>query len=106
MNLRTAVFILIVSPAALAGDPEAGKSLYYETEFSRMQNGVMRDDLTCAECHSAADFTEPKREAKNYKRVHYWVNSCNHFFSAGWFPEEVDDVAAYLNQEYYRFPQE
>lgn len=106
MKTLALVTALSFAPFIYAADADNGEILYKETEFSRMQNGQMRDDFTCGECHTATDFTKPDRKADSYRAVHYWVDSCNNAMSVTWFPDEVDDVTAYMNREYYKFPAE
>lgn len=106
MKIKVLLLTLALSPLTFAADADVGKELYEDTEFSAKVNGEMRDDVTCSTCHSAADYTRADRNATDYKALHYWVDACNHRIDVGWFPEEVDDVTAYLNREYYKFPEE
>ena len=96
---------LLVSPLALAsGDPESGQDLYDNTEFTRSINGEMRDDVTCATCHQPSFYTRKDRLASSFKNLEQaWVQGCNDTMNVGWFPEEVTDVATYLNRKYYHF---
>jgi len=106
MKYKSLLLTLALSSVSFAGDVEFGKELYEDTMFSKAINGQMRDDVTCAECHTPGDFTKADRKADSYAKLHYWVDACNHAMSSGWFPEEVDDVTAYLNKEYYKFPEQ
>lgn len=109
MKIRDLVTLSVVvttfATAALAADPEEGRQLYENTEFSRVMNGEHRDDVTCADCHTPSFYTRKDRQADSYQRLHFWVNSCDNMLGVGWFPEEVDAVTAYLNREYYHYPQ-
>lgn len=106
MKTKVLLLTLTLSSVSFAADVEFGKELYLDTMFSKKINGEMRDDVTCSECHTPSDFTKADRKADSYAKLHYWVEACNQSMSSGWFPEEVDDVTAYLNNEYYKFPEE
>lgn len=106
MKTNALFLTLLLSPFVVAADADSGKELYDETEFEKKINGEMMSDATCSSCHVANDFTKADRKADSYAKLHYWVDACNQSMSSGWFPEEVDDVTAYLNREYYKFPAE
>jgi len=106
MKARVLLFTLALSPLAFAADAEIGKALYDETEFTFKVNGELREDVSCSTCHAASDYTRAERKATDYRALHYWVDACNHRMDVGWFPDEVDDVTAYLNREFYKFPEE
>ena len=38
-----------------------------------------------------------------YGNILDWVGACNLTMDAGWFPDEVEDVVAYLNREFYQY---
>ncbi len=100
MNYRHLfVAILITVPMiAAAGDPTNGKELYLF--------GDGGDSQACTACHDDSYFLNPSNvTAKSMAELKGWVQGCNQRFPQGWFPEEEDDVAAFLNREYYRFPQ-
>ncbi len=106
MKIPTLILTLALTPFAFAADADSGMELYEETEFEKEINGEMMNDATCSSCHVPSDFTKADRKAENYRGVHWWVNACNQAMNTAWFPEEVDDVTAYLNREYYKFPEE
>ena len=83
-------------PAPFAkGDAKAGKAL------------VERD---CVSCHAAKFANDPDRM---YTRADHRVNSpgkllaqvqaCNTNLGKGYFPEEEEHIAAYLNLQFYKF---
>jgi len=65
----------------------------------------------CQKCHLQGEKFDPNSinkegmlsQVKDKKGIHKWVESCDNFFNVGWFPEEVDKVAEYLNKSYYKF---
>lgn len=106
MKLGVMLATILFVPTVMAADADNGKELYDETYFEREMNGEMRDDVTCASCHAPSFYTREDRLAENYQNLEQaWVQGCNDMMNVGWFPDEVADVAAYLNREYYQFPQ-
>jgi hypothetical protein len=78
------------------GDPKTGQKLAAEKN--------------CDGCHirkfgGAADkiYTRPDRRASTPQKLAAQVSACNTNLNAGWFPEEEEHVAAFLNQQYYKF---
>ncbi len=77
------------------GDPQKGKLLL---------------DKSCLSCHAAkfggdgsSVYTRPNHIVKNPEQLMTRVTGCSVNTGTGWFPEEEADVAAYLNQKYYKF---
>ena len=61
-------------------------------------------ETRCHECHDRSVHARAKREARDYGQVRAWVERWNANLGLAWSAEELDDVAAYLNSTYYRFP--
>jgi hypothetical protein len=79
-----------------AGDPEAGKKL------------VEKD---CVSCHAAKYPDDPDRmytranhRVKTPAQLLSQVQVCNSNLGKGYFPEEEEHIAAYLNRSFYKFP--
>jgi mono/diheme cytochrome c family protein len=77
------------------GDPKQGKALV---------------DKSCVSCHASMYggdgskiYTRPDHKVKTPQQLAARVSGCNANTGAGWFPEEEAHVAAYLNQQYYKF---
>lgn len=77
------------------GDPKIGKGLH---------------DKTCVNCHKSmlggdgsAIYTRADRKVRTPQQLAAQVSACNANTGAGWFPEDEAHVAAYLNQQYYKF---
>ena len=70
-------------------DPERGRALY---------------ESRCMACHDQSVHGRPRRVASDFEAVRAWVARWNGSVAVGWGAEEIDDVAAYLNSTYYRFP--
>ena len=84
-----------------------------------VENGKQLHELKCASCH-ATDGSMPypklikrdieqrkvKRKIANYGSLNTQVQACATNLNIDWFPEDVANVAAYLNAEYYKFETE
>ncbi|HTP98824.1 MAG TPA: cytochrome c [Casimicrobiaceae bacterium] len=102
MNARLLLLSLLAPLPALAqqpapfvhGDADAGRVL------------VERD---CVVCHAqrydpaSAMYTRKDRRVTSAPRLLAQVQRCNVELGAGYFPEEEENVAAYLNRAYYKF---
>ncbi|MBS1144399.1 MAG: hypothetical protein H6R14_1805 [Proteobacteria bacterium] len=74
------------------------------------KNGKEHHDKACIACHvryyggdGSKMYTRDGRLLSTQLDVLQRVATCNSQVKAGWFPEEEAEVAAYLNQQYYRF---
>jgi cytochrome c553 len=95
------IFGLVLTGAALAApfpkaDPAAGAKLF--------------DEAKCAGCHAkrfggdgSNAFTRPDHKVKSADALLKQVNACVTQLNVQWFPDEQEQVAAYLNQKYYKF---
>lgn len=77
------------------GDPKIGKTLH---------------DKACISCHAgmvggdgSKIYTRADRKVKTAQQLAARISTCNANTGAGWFPEDEANVAAYLNQQYYKF---
>ena len=102
MNRKIAAALILLLPLVAAaanpfpkGNPNQGKKLH---------------EAKCVACHQrlvGGDGSEI------YKRIDRKINApqallqrvaaCNAQVNAGWFPEDEEHAAAYLNQQYYKF---
>jgi cytochrome c553 len=87
--------LLAQQPKALArGDATAGKALA---------------EKDCVACHvrrfgdATTIYTRADRKVRTPEQLLAQVQFCNVDLKAGYFPEEEEHVAAYLNLTYYRF---
>ena len=83
------------TPATTKGDPKVGKTLH---------------DKSCTSCHvkmyggdGSKIYTRSDRKTQSAAQLAARVSGCNANTGAGWFPEDEAHVAAYLNQQYYKF---
>ncbi|MDA3946180.1 MAG: hypothetical protein PF439_05830 [Helicobacteraceae bacterium] len=74
--------------------------------FAGVQEGkAMFNEATCMECHNLSDFGSAKK-IHNFKQLEQRVQACQANTDAGWFDEDVTDVAKYLNKDFYKFKEE
>lgn len=98
---RIPLLLMLLLPLTAAadpfpkGDPQAGKKLH---------------DAKCIACHKrlvggdGSDiYTRIDRKIQTPKALLQRVAACNAQVNAGWFPEDEEHAAAYLNQQYYKF---
>lgn len=87
---------------AHAADPLAGADVAKGQKFY--------EQLKCAQCHAqrmmgqaAAMYTRSDRKVHNPAQLLAFTQMCVTQLNHDLFPEEVKDIAAYLNQTYYHF---
>ncbi|MGB3750642.1 MAG: hypothetical protein WA945_03685 [Arcobacteraceae bacterium] len=94
MKTVISISLLVCSTTAFALSEQAleGKELYMEAD--------------CMRCHGILPQYDPKEnKAKNFNQIVSWVSGCDGMFDIGWFPEEQETVAQYLNELYYKHEQ-
>ena len=102
-TMLVATLCSLASGAVVAADPDSGKALYDEVEIERVYQGEHRTDLTCETCHDTDYLLRADRKVTTYAKLEAMVEGCNTNLDVGWFPEDVADVAAYMNRELYKF---
>ena len=95
-----ACLIVCAGPVAAApfsnGDPKAGEKHFNEKN--------------CNACHArkfggTGDkmFTRADRRVTTPEKLAGQIAACNTNLNSGWFPEDEESVAAFLNQKFYKF---
>jgi mono/diheme cytochrome c family protein len=79
----------LVSGGGHAQDLERGRAIY-----------AMR----CVGCHNSSVHKRESRKAQDFVAVRAAVARFSAEAGGTWQPDEIDDVAAYLNRLYYRYP--
>ena len=71
------------------------------------ENGAFLHGDHCVDCHRVdnheALYTRENRIVQERIRLNGQVSACVQILSLGFFPEEEQDVAEFLNREYYKF---
>ncbi len=87
---------LLLSASALAADgvvdADNGKRVFEA------------DPTKCISCHSNGEHF--KDNAKTVADIDKWVRRCDIHFGTNWFEDDVLDVVAYLNRDYYKYPED
>jgi len=57
----------------------------------------------CIACHDSALYTRDNRRVQSLAGLGTQVRFCKDNLGLTWFDDEVDDVIAYLNENYYHY---
>jgi CxxC motif-containing protein (DUF1111 family) len=57
----------------------------------------------CNQCHSTEVFTKPDRKVTSLAKLEAQVRRCDSNLNTNWFDDEIIDVTAHLNKQYYKF---
>jgi mono/diheme cytochrome c family protein len=82
------LLILSVASAGHAADLAKGKSL---------------TAVNCVQCHGSEVYTRQNRQVTTLPGLHKQVRRCEQMLGLTWFDDDIDNVASYLNQQYYKF---
>ena len=86
--LPTILLGFFLLPVALAEDEQTGKQLV---------------DTHCFKCHGTEVYTRPDRRVTSLPKLHSQVRRCELSLGLKWFDQDIENVADYLNKEFYRF---
>jgi len=91
---------LFAIPLLLAGAADAADA----------KRGQQLAEGNCVSCHASMFggdgshiYTRPDRKVKSLSALSTQVTFCKTMLGVQWFDEDVADVAAYLNEKYYKF---
>jgi len=101
-TILVAAAVALAAPAAAQqpkafanGDPKAGRELH---------------DKDCIGCHAEkfggdadAIYVRKDRKSTTPEKLRAQIAACNSELAKGYFPEEEEHIAAYLNLQYYKF---
>jgi cytochrome c553 len=92
MNTRMVFFSFLAAmtavPLVQAAEPEGAAALYQEH---------------CLKCHGPEIYTRDDRKVTSLPGLHRQVQRCETALGLRWFDEDINDVAAYLNEQFYHF---
>lgn len=83
-----ALMTLLIASIGQADDTAKGKTLV---------------DDNCVRCHGSEVYTRADRRVSTLAGLHKQVQRCEQMLGLTWFDDDIDNVAAYLNQQYYKF---
>ncbi len=87
--LLTLAGLLISGVVYAQGSSENGQKLFTESK--------------CNQCHGSEIFTRKDRIVSNLAGLEAQVRRCDSVLNTKWFDDEILDVTAYLNKQYYKF---
>ena len=88
-GILVAIGLALPDGAARAQDAELGRTLY---------------ENQCTGCHDRSVHRRESRLARSFDALRAEVQRWSENSNAGFRPDEVDSIAAYLNQRYYGHP--
>ena len=68
-----------------------------------LKSGKALVDQNCYECHKNEVYTRSDRRVTSRKALSTQVQRCELALGLKWFDEDIENVAEYLNQQFYRF---
>ena len=68
-----------------------------------LENGKSLHDDNCLRCHDESKYTRKNRIVKNFQQLYERIKQCELMAELTWFDEEIADVTAYLNNQFYYF---
>lgn len=57
----------------------------------------------CLSCHGTGLYTAPQRKIKSLPALHQEVSRWGDYYNPALSEQDVDDVTAYLNTQFYKF---
>lgn len=78
-------------------------SLHLPASAANIENAKVLHQENCTRCHPSGIYTRPYRFVKNLEQLRAQVKQCERMLGLDWSAEIVDDVAEYLNTDFYRF---
>lgn len=84
-----ALSLLAAAPLVGAADTSRGKALY---------------ESRCDKCHDVSVHSRNPRSARTFDHIRAFVARWDRELGAAWTNEEINDVARYLNEKYYKYP--
>ena len=91
------LLLMTVGVVSAAADVEKPDQM---TAFER---GEQLHDEECTSCHGDELYTRKNRRIKSYESLRTHVQRCATNLNKQWWPKEIEDVATYLNEQYYLF---
>ncbi len=96
-TLGTATLLIASLATASAADPAEGKRLVAEKRCETCHNNKTLGD-------AKAIYLRTERKVTSWPKLKSQVAACNSELNLQLFPDDEEHIAAYLNQEYYKFP--
>ena len=89
LTLLTLAGLLFSGSSMAAGNAANGEALFTASK--------------CNQCHGTDIFTKPTRKVTSLDQLEAQVRRCDSNLNTNWFDDEIIDVTAHLNKQYYKF---
>lgn len=66
-------------------------------------NGKTLHDKNCSGCHKSEVYTRPDHKVKSLTALNDRIKFCESANKLAWTDQNIQDVAAYLDREFYKF---
>lgn len=87
--MMTLAGLLISTTTFADGNAGNGKKLFTQSK--------------CNQCHGTEVFTRKDRKVTDLSKLEAQVRRCDSNLNTNWFDDEIHDVTAHLNKQYYKF---
>jgi len=57
----------------------------------------------CPDCHESSVHIRKRHKARSMADIKAWIRRWSDYKQLGWGEREIDQVAAYLNEQFYKF---
>ncbi len=81
--------LMLTTNLMAEGNADVGKELFTNSQ--------------CMSCHGTDIYTSKDRTVANLAALEDKVRLCDSQLSVNWFDDEIKNVVAYLNKEFYKF---
>ena len=88
LHIMILAILILASAPAWSFDQAAGKQLL---------------EQNCNSCHGSELYTRKERLVTSRPGLTKQVKRCELALGLSWFDDDIDNVAEYLNQQFYRF---
>ena len=75
-----------------------------EIAAPNLERGKELHEQFCFQCHQTEVYTRENRLVKSMPSLVAQVRRCELTLGLQWFDEDIQNTAAYLNRDFYRFP--
>jgi mono/diheme cytochrome c family protein len=98
-----AISLLVVAGVLTSPILAADKTESTTDTASNVAKGKALHDAKCFGCHDTRQYTRKNRIVHTYEDLHARVEFCDSASNAGFSFDDLDNVVAYLNTEFYKF---
>lgn len=77
--------------------------LSFNAHAADIENGQTLHAENCLACHTTDKYTSDLRKVQDLAALTSQVKRCDFSLGTQWFDEDITDVVAYLNKDFYKF---